>query len=236
MPELPPARPSKPAEGTPCWPTKIFLPSPHLLGTLAWMPSTAATFTSSFFGARAGFIAPSGKPVVEEEYERATAQGLPTIALIQEGVEYEPEAERLVRRVSDFVGGRFRATFSSLEELKANVTNAIRQALEHLQQPEMDPTIIEEKLRKSPSDSNEPFLRTAFAPIRDEEVIDVVALGGAEFREQIVAIGMAKEVRLLSAWSAKGSRLQGDCLPASRTLKKGCRRDAAMVRFRGRRG
>src|SRR5690606_21846818 len=163
-------------------------------------------------GDRAGFIAPSGKPVVAEEYERAIARGLPIIAFIQEGVHREPEAERLARRISDYVGGHFRATFSSLDELERRVAEAVGRVIMQLEMPVMSADVVVGRLVKPNHDQREVILRTVFAPLRHEEVIDVVKLGDRDFRETLIDLGTATDVGLFSRWNRKAAKLQGDCL------------------------
>src|SRR5687768_5665386 len=55
-------------------------------------------------GHRGGFRAPSGKLVVEEEYDHARSSGLQRFLFLQE-MDRDPEAERLAARLSDYVTG-----------------------------------------------------------------------------------------------------------------------------------
>lgn len=163
-------------------------------------------------GDRAGFIAPSGKPVVEEEYERATARDLPIIAFIQDGVHRDPEAERLAVRISDYVGGHFRATFTSLDELERQVAEAVGRVIMQLEMPVMSADVVAGRLVKPNDDQREVILRTVLAPLRHEEVIDVVKLGDREFHEALIDLGTAADVRLFSRWDRKAANLRHDSL------------------------
>lgn len=163
-------------------------------------------------GSRAGFIAPSGKPVVEEEYERAVSRGIPIHAFVQEGVEREAEAARLEERISDYVGGHFRSSFHDFTELQQQVAAAVETVTTHLQSPAMPEDMLQDLLTRGSSQQQEPILRTAFAPIRDEEMIDAVEIGTDRFREDVLEIGMEREVQLFSAWHEKSARLSGGSL------------------------
>ncbi|MEZ5973634.1 MAG: hypothetical protein R3E96_01970 [Planctomycetota bacterium] len=66
---------------------------------------------SVIVGSRGGNTAPSGKLVVEEEYEHAAGRSIPTLVFIQGGVERDAGAEELATRLSEYVGGRFRRSF-----------------------------------------------------------------------------------------------------------------------------
>jgi uncharacterized protein DUF4062 len=163
-------------------------------------------------GARAGYLAPSGRPVVEEEYERAIARGLPILAFVQENVDREPEADRLEKRVSGYVGGHFRSSFTDSDDLRKQVAKAIRSEAGKLRSPIMDPGTLNQILQNRSRDQRDPVLRTVIAPVRNEEVIDTVEMGRTSFRETMVNLGMAKEVGLFSAWHAKDSELREDTL------------------------
>jgi hypothetical protein len=163
-------------------------------------------------GERAGYRAPSGKPVVEEEYERAVARGLPVLAFVQDGVEREAEAAALERRVSEYVGGHFRSTFADTDELHDRVADAVREMVTQLRNPSMDPSVIGDALQDQPYEQQEAILRTAFAPARDEEVVDTVLIGRDAFHEELVGLATEKGVDLFSAWHGKGAQLRGDAL------------------------
>lgn len=163
-------------------------------------------------GERAGYCAPSGKPVVEEEYDRAVARGLPILAFVQEGVDREAEAARLETRISGYVGGHFRSTFADTDELRDRVAGAVREVVSHHQNPTMDASAIEDALRGQPYEQREAVLRTAFAPVRDEEVVDTVLIGRNAFRDEVVGLATEKGIDLFSAWHGKEAHLHDDTL------------------------
>src|SRR5258708_7215708 len=72
-------------------------------------------------GQRGGWRTPSGALAVEEEFEEARRRSLPTLVFLQEASR-DAEAERLAGKLSDYVGGRFRTTFTKPVELREKVT------------------------------------------------------------------------------------------------------------------
>lgn len=148
-------------------------------------------------GDRAGWTTPSGKLVVEEEYEEARKRKIPTLAFIQ-NVEREEEAEKLAGRLSDYVNGMFRPTFSTPAELQSAVEKALVPIINHHSNPEVDLTIIEDKLREPYEIYNEASLRFALVPERVEELIDSVYLESPELKHQLFEIGHSPHVELFS--------------------------------------
>jgi len=75
-------------------------------------------------GGRAGFEAPSGRSVVEEEYEEAMRCQLPVFVFIQK-TDRERRQQEMVDRLSDFVDGRYRIEFDGPGELEGKVRSAL---------------------------------------------------------------------------------------------------------------
>ena len=76
-------------------------------------------------GERGGYTAPSGKLVVEEEWEEARRRKQPVRVFVQEGVARDAEAARLAAAVSDYTTGLFRRTFTDPASLEAEVERAV---------------------------------------------------------------------------------------------------------------
>lgn len=163
-------------------------------------------------GARAGYQAPSGKPVVEEEYERAVARGLPILAFVQEGVERDAEATRLEKRISEYVGGHYRATFTDTDDLRDRAADAVHEVVDQLRNPTMNPTVIDSLLKDRPHEQREAVVRTAFGPARDEEIVDTVLIGRDQFHDELVGLATEMGVDFFSAWHGKEAQLRGDIL------------------------
>lgn len=148
-------------------------------------------------GNRGGWTAPSGKLVVEEEYDEARQNNLRVLAFIQ-NIKREEEAQRLVDRLSDYINGLFRLTFSSPTELRSAVKDSLEPIIQHLKNPEVELSMIEEKLKDPYKIYNEASLRFLLAPERVEEFIDPVSLESPALRRQLFEIGHSGEVELFS--------------------------------------
>jgi hypothetical protein len=76
-------------------------------------------------GKRYGFVTGECISVTEAEFNAARASVRPVLAFVQND-EMEAEQERFAKRVQDYAGGSFRASFSSPAELKDEVIKALR--------------------------------------------------------------------------------------------------------------
>jgi hypothetical protein len=160
-------------------------------------------------GSRGGWTAPSGQLVVEEEYEEARHRRLSILAFIQD-TERDTDAQRLVRTLSDYIDGRFRKTFTAPAALQAEVGKALKPLIEHRARPEVDISVIEERLNTAPHIRNQASLRFVLAPERDEELIDPVSLDSEELKQQLFEIGHSPRVRLFAYERAKTSTVGPD--------------------------
>lgn len=136
-------------------------------------------------GPRGGYVAPSGKLVVEEEFEEAVRRGLPTLVFVHETAR-DPAAERLVERLSAFVGGRYRLTFRSPEELEKLVRESVEPLLR--QKSQLDPKVVQAAVEVSGNRSDRDVsLRLALAPSESDEVVDPLDLDSQEFQNILMA-------------------------------------------------
>lgn len=148
-------------------------------------------------GSRGGWTAPSGKLVVEEEYEEARHRRLFILAFIQD-TERDADAQRLVRKFSDYIDGGFRTTFTTPAILQAAVEKALGPIIQHRIRPEVHTSVIEERLKAPHRIGNEASLRFVLVPERDDELIDPVLLESPELRQQLYDIGHSLRVGLFS--------------------------------------
>jgi Domain of unknown function (DUF4062) len=161
-------------------------------------------------GPRGGWIAPSGRLVVEEEIAHARGKSIPVLAFIQDETERDATAARLVKSLSDYVAGAFRRTFRSPKELETLVELSVR-SLELPGRTSMVPDLTP-TLRSAYRPPSSPRLRLALAPERREELISPVDLRGADLIEQIYGIGLDRKVRLFRHARSRSSRLDGERL------------------------
>ena len=162
-------------------------------------------------GKRGGWIAPSGKPVVEEEYDRAKQRGLPILAFLMR-TERDVEAQRLANRISHYVTGTFRRTFESERELQDEIEQALPAVLAILRRPTLSAADLLQVFQSPYQVRDEVTLRFALAPDRREEVVDPVELGSSTFIDSIYRLGHAAEVQLLSYEQPKKAELKGNSL------------------------
>ena len=75
-------------------------------------------------GARYGQVQDSGLSATHEEYMEAR-EARPVLAMIQEGIEFDPKQRDLVDKVQDWNSGNYTQSFSTPSELKDAVTRAL---------------------------------------------------------------------------------------------------------------
>jgi hypothetical protein len=160
-------------------------------------------------GNRGGWTAPSGKLVVEEEYEEARRRKLRTLAFIQE-VERDEDAARLVRLCSDYIMGMFRQQFSGAEDLRIAVEKALVPLMEQYKSSETDNTMIEERLKNAHKIQYHTTLRVVIIPERQGELIDPVALESPDLKQQLFELAHSRQVGLFAFEHAKTTRIGAD--------------------------
>ena len=151
----------------------------------------------AILGNRGGWKTPSGKLVVEEEYEEAIRHRIGILAFIQR-CDHDTDGERLVSRVSDYVDGLFRRTYAAPTDLETAVELSLTPLIHQLRKPEVKPSVITERLNNTHRYSNETGLRFVLAPERVDEMVDPIALGSKEFGHRLLEIGHALGVDLFS--------------------------------------
>ena len=162
-------------------------------------------------GKRGGWVTPSGKLVVEEEYDRAKQRGLPILAFLMR-TKRDEEAQRLANRISHYVTGMFRQTFESERELQNEIELALPSVLAVLRRPTLSATDLLRVFQSPYQVQNEATLRFALVPDRWEEIIDPVELESPDLIESIYRLAHAADVRLLSYEQPKKAELKGDSL------------------------
>jgi len=153
-------------------------------------------------GERGGWRTPSGRLVVEEEFEHALSRKLPVLVFIQD-IAQDPDAKQLARRLSDYVHGFFRMKFTGPEDLEREVERALRPLIEKPMTPNNDSDPLAGHLARPHRFHDQTSLRVAVAPERVEEVFEPGQLASDDFAEQIMTIGHGREVRLFGYQFAK---------------------------------
>jgi hypothetical protein len=148
-------------------------------------------------GERGGWRTPSGKLVVEEEYEEALKQKIRILVFVQD-TNHDADAQYLVDRLSDYINGKFRPTFNNHEELQLEIKKAVRPLIDYLSVGEVDLNKLQEKLSIPYQMHDHTSIRFVLSPERLEEFIDPVTLESVKLKDQIYQIAHSKEVKLFS--------------------------------------
>lgn len=163
-------------------------------------------------GARGGWKTPSGRLVVEEEYDHARARKLPVLVFLED-VPRDAEAERFATGLSDYVDGNFRVKFSGASQLRDQVERSLQALVDTRNNRPMDHDPIAAHLLKPHRLSDQTSLRFAIAPERVEEVFDALDFASPDFAERMMELGHSRDVRLFGYSYAKESpRLEGHSL------------------------
>ena len=148
-------------------------------------------------GMRGGWKTPSGKLVVEEEYDEAKRLKKQPLIFIQE-VEHDEDAKRFVVKVSDYVHGEYRKKFKKPAELQSLVEDSLKPLIKNLGNPKVKETIMEDILKEEYKILNQTSLRFALIPERKDQLIDPVDLDSPDLESQIIDIGTLSAVGLFS--------------------------------------
>lgn len=176
-------------------------------------------------GKRGGWTAPSGLLVVEEEWREAQQRRLPVRLFVQEGIERDAEAERLVREASDYVKGLFRRTFTDPASLASEVERAVA-TIEPLPTDAMP--FDSDSLRALALDvanaasqrsqrGAERTLRFVVAPERAGEVIDPRRLDEETFHHAVMTAAQNPAHQLIHYGQPVRPRVRNQALVIERT-------------------
>lgn len=136
---------------------------------------------------------PLGKPVVEEELDEARRRKLPRLMFLQ-NVDRDAATEAWARRLSDYVVGRYRATFDTPDELRKAVAAALK-GISAMNIDKNDVSRIHELIGAG-NDERTATIRLAFIPERKDEVFDALEFDTAEFKRKMFQLAHRDDVRL----------------------------------------
>lgn len=158
-------------------------------------------------GNRGGSVSPSGRLVVEEEYEEARRRKIHILAFIQ-NTKQDKLAESLAGKLSDYVDGGFRQTFVTPDDLQKQIEKALKPIIRDYSNPKANMDMLNEKLSNSYEIRGETVMRLVLVPERIEEFIDPVDLESPELRNQILQIGHSPQVQLFSYERSKKTEIE----------------------------
>jgi hypothetical protein len=185
----------------------------------------------SIVGTRGGWTTPSGRLVVEEEFDHARLRGMPVLAFIQQTAR-DAAAEQFVRKLSDYVDGLFRTRFGTPADLEQQIERAVRERLEavsprNAEERDLSVYFASERNRSGSAT----MLRFVLEPERKEEVIDPVKIASPDFGERLLELGHSKAVRLFNYSWGKSPRMEGPTLVIEQDDANGRHRAKEYVRF-----
>ena len=167
----------------------------------------SADFFIIILGNQGGSVTPSGRLVIEEEYERAKRKKIPIFVFLQKA-ERDIEAQRFANILSDYVDGFFRITFQSPKDLEEEVERALRPLLFQTKKAAMNEDEFFKILQSPYLIPNETNLRLVIRPERNEEVVDLVKLGSDDFIHRIYEIAHGSGVCLLNYQCQKSHNIK----------------------------
>jgi len=184
----------------------------------------SADFFISIIGECGGWQTPSGRLVVEEEYDRACLKKLPILVFLQD-IKRDAQAQIFVERLSDYVDGSFRVTFKSPADLKIKLRQALAPLLSRGKEKLMNEDKFIKALQSPYLIANETSIRFVLAPERGEEVFDPLIFDSEDFIRDIYTIGHSREVNLFNYSRQKEQDIEGESLVIHQFDPQGSRKN-----------
>lgn len=159
-------------------------------------------------GARYGTPTAVGISAVEEEYSEARRLKKRFLVFIEKTT-YEPRQSEFIQSLSSYVGGHWRKSFSSADELEALVEQGLKEVAP------MSGTDLEKSARKRidaafaerpPKSDQVSWLKVVWTALRDEEVVDPVRFSDQRFQDEIQRLAHSVEARLFDYAQSKQTR------------------------------
>lgn len=148
-------------------------------------------------GERGGWKAPSGKLVVEEEYDEAKQLKKRALIFIQD-IDHDEDAKGFIVKVSDYIQGEYRKKFKKSVELQLLVEDALRPLINNFDNPKVKESIMKDILNKEYKILNQTSLRFVLIPEREDQFIDPANLDSPDLEAQIIDTGTLATVGLFS--------------------------------------
>lgn len=146
-------------------------------------------------GSRAGWTAPSGKPVVLEEFDHARLLPIPTYLFILEEGRIDDNAAKLIEVVSSYVDGAFRVACSTLADLSTSITASLQMGGHSMKEGHELDNALNQLLSEPARVRNDPVLRITMIPERSGMVFDPLEYDTDEFREAVYMAGYQVDPR-----------------------------------------
>lgn len=178
-------------------------------------------YLASIVGERGGWTAPSGRLVVEEEFEHARFRSIPILAFVQD-IERDADATRFAKALSEYVEGGFRTIFRTSAELEQRMKSAVAERAGTRSGGTSVKRDLTSHFAASGSGySSMTIARFVLVPERDEEVIDPTRVASTQLEQQIYEVGHRPAVGLFSYHCPKSTRLEQSALVIDQTEPNG---------------
>lgn len=141
-------------------------------------------------GARPGWKTPSGKYVIEEEFEHARKKGLPVFAFLQ-SVPREADSDEIAKRISDYLSGFYRKTFATSADLETLVAAAVQNVVTRKGSRSITSTEILKQLMKKSIITRETGLRLVLGNGRGEDFVELPALAKESTQDAVIDAAVA---------------------------------------------
>jgi hypothetical protein len=159
-------------------------------------------------GAKYGRITETDQSATEDEYREAVRLKKPVFAFVQRGAgEPEPRQDVFVASITKYVGGNWRKSFSTPEELTTLIEQSLREGLVPkmtIDQEQAAANHITEALSpKISKGGGLAWVHTAWSPLRNEDIVKPTELVKPEFSNKLLALGHGEDRPLFSYTEAK---------------------------------
>ncbi|MFK7827508.1 MAG: DUF4062 domain-containing protein [Oligoflexales bacterium] len=158
---------------------------------------TACDIFVLLIGERGGWIAPSGKLVVEEELDEARKRGKPILVFIQD-TKRDRDALALVDNVIDYIDGYFVTKFKGVDDLKSLLKIALLRMVSDMNILANVGDTVNAHLDKDFQIGNDETVRLAIIPERKDQVFDPLEIDSEDFKNKLLEIGSNSDVGLFS--------------------------------------
>ena len=167
-------------------------------------------------GARYGFVTPSSLAATEEEYEEARRNNKRILVFLEADVQREPQQQAFADKVQNYVHGHWRKTFRDAAELTELVRDAVTAAdlvVQSSARQSQARVRIDTALNSRPPRSDDVvWLQAVWTTLRDEEVVDPLALGNEAFKRRFLRSAHECEPSLLTYEQSKQVNVTPSCL------------------------
>jgi hypothetical protein len=166
------------------------------------------------FGARYGFITPSGRSATEEEFDEAVMLGKRRLIFIEEVDEHEPKQEALLKRVGDYQTGRFWNKFKTVDDLTNKIEASLKEVflslMKGFSESQLKERLQKEVLEPLHNDHGQSWLVTAAMPDFQASLTGDSSFNDDRLAKQVFLMGQEGDPPVFEIELAKSKALKED--------------------------